>query len=624
MVEPATGSVTAPGGPHGVEGSAAEAFIETIHRWGVDTIFGLPGDGINGLMEALRVHQDKVRFVQVRHEEAAAFMASAYAKYTGRLGCCIATSGPGAIHLLNGLYDAKMDGQPVLAITGMTYHDMIGTFYQQDVNTERLFEDVSVYDERVMSGSQAEQLADLACRAALSKRGVAHVTFPNDLQEVEAGARRSKANIAEHSSSAYQPERALPTHEQLERMAEILNAGKKVAILAGRGALDAGDELEQVAEMLGAPIAKPLLGKAAVPDESPYCTGGLGLLGTAPSEEAMEECDTLFIVGSSYPYMEFLPQPGQARGVQIDLDPERIGLRYPVELGVAGDSRTVLRALLPLLHRNEDRSFLEKAQKGMRDWWALLDERGTRTETPMHPAVVAYELNKLLDDNAIISTDSGTNTTWAARYIRIRKGQMFSCSGNLATMAPGFPYTNAAQVAYPNRQCVALVGDGGFTMLMGELATAVKYKLPVKIIIFKNDVLGQIKWEQMVFLGNPQYGVELQPIDFAKYAEAVGARGFTITDPQECRATLAEALRHPGPVVVQAVVDPNEPPMPAKVKLEQVTKMAEALARGEPNRVRIGETLFRDKVDDLLAPGGHADGNGVVEKVKDKLRDIVE
>ena len=624
MVEPATGSVTAPGGPHGVEGSAAEAFIETIHRWGVDTIFGLPGDGINGLMEALRVHQDKVRFVQVRHEEAAAFMACAYAKYTGRLGCCIATSGPGAIHLLNGLYDAKMDGQPVLAITGMTYHDMIGTFYQQDVNTERLYEDVAVYDERVMAGAQAEQLANLACRAALSKRGVAHVTFPNDLQEVESGASRSKANIAEHSSSAYQPERALPTHEQLERMAEILNAGKKVAILAGRGALDAGDELEQVAEMLGAPIVKPLLGKAAVPDESPYCTGGLGLLGTAPSEEAMEECDTLLMVGSSYPYMEFLPEPGQARGVQIDLDPERIGLRYPVEVGVAGDSRTVLRALLPLLHRNEDRSFLEKAQQGMRDWWTLLDDRGTRTDMPMHPAVVAYEVNKLLDDNAIISTDSGTNTTWAARYIRIRKGQLFSCSGNLATMAPGFPYTIAAQVAHPNRQCVALIGDGGFTMLMGELATAVKYKLPVKIIIFKNNVLGQIKWEQMVFLGNPQYGVELQPIDFAKYAEAVGARGFTITDPKDCRATLAEAFNHPGPVVVQAVVDPNVPPMPAKVKLEQAKKMAEALARGEPNRVRIGETLFRDKVDDLLAPGGHADGNGVVEKVKGKLRDIVE
>jgi len=625
MVESAT--TTTKGGPQQTNGTAADAFIETIMNWGIDTIFGLPGDGINGLMEALRVHQDKVRFVQVRHEEAAAFMACAYAKYTGKLGCCIATSGPGAIHLLNGLYDAKMDGQPVLAITGMTYHDMIGTYYQQDVNTEALFQDVAVYDERVMAGSQAAQLANLACRAALSQRGVAHVTFPNDLQEVDAGADRSKANIPEHTSSAYTPERALPSQEQLRQMADILNAGQKVAILAGRGAIGAGDELERVAETLGAPIVKPLLGKACIPDESPYTTGGIGLLGTAPSEEALEACDTLFMVGTSYPYIEFLPKPGQARGVQIDIDPTRIGLRYPVEIGVAGDTKVVLQALLPLLKRNEDRAFLEQAQAGMRDWWALLDDRGTRTETPMLPEVVAWELDRLLDDDAIVSTDSGTNTTWAARYIRIKRGQLFSCSGNLATMAPGFPYTNAAQIAYPERQCVALVGDGGFTMLMGELATAVKYNLPVKIIIFKNNVLGQIKWEQMVFLGNPEYGVELQPIDFAKYAEAVGARGFTITDPKTCRATLEEALRHPGPAIVQAVVDPNVPPMPARIKPQQALKMAEALVRGEPNAVRIGLTLFRDKVNDFTAPGGHTDGaddESLLDKVKDKIRDIVD
>ena len=622
MVEPAT--KTTSGGPQEVSGTAADAFIETIMNWGVDTIFGLPGDGINGLMEALRTRQDKVRFVQVRHEEAAAFMACAYAKYTGKLGCCIATSGPGAIHLLNGLYDAKMDGQPVLAITGMTYHDMIGTFYQQDVNTEALFRDVAVYDERVMSGSQAAQLVNLACRAAVSQRGVAHITFPTDLQEKDAEDERSKKNVAQHTSSAYVPARPLPTHDELARLAAILNEGEKVAILAGRGALGAGEELEQVAELLGAPIVKPLLGKACVPDESPYTTGGIGLLGTAPSEVAMEGCDTLFIIGSSFPYISFLPEPGQARGVQIDLDPERIGLRYPVEFGVVGDTKTVLQALLPLLKRNDDRAFLEQAQEGMRDWWALLDDRGGRTDdTPMHPAVVAYELNKLLADDAIISTDSGTNTTWAARYLRIKRGQLFSCSGNLATMAPGFPYTIAAQVAYPERQCVALVGDGGFTMLMGELATVAKYNLPVKIIIIKNNVLGQIKWEQMVFLGNPQYGVELQPIDFAKYAEACGVRGFTITDPKECAATLAEAMRHPGPVVVEAVVDPNVPPMPARIKPEQALHMAEALARGEPNRVRIGVTLFRDKLQDYTAPDGTGD-EGLLGKVKEKLHDIVD
>ena len=627
MTEPTPAAVTV-GGPHEARGTAAEAFIETIRRWGVDTIFGLPGDGINGLMEALRVQRDAIRFVQVRHEEAAAFMACAYAKYTGKLGCCIATSGPGAIHLLNGLYDAKMDGQPVLAITGMTYHDMIGTFYQQDVNTEALFQDVAVYDARVMSGSQAAQLANLACRAALSRRGVAHVTFPTDLQEMDAREERSEKNVQQHTSSAYVSARPLPTHDELARMAAILNAGKKVAIMAGRGALGAGEELERVAETLGAPIVKALLGKDCVPDESPYTTGGLGLLGTAPSEEVMDGCDTLFMVGTSFPYIGFLPRPGQARGVQIDLDPERIGLRYPVEIGVVGDTKTVLQALLPLLERNKDRAFLEQAQAGMNEWWALLDDRGGRTDdTPMHPAVVAHELNKLLADDAIISTDSGTNTTWAARYLRVKRDQRFSCSGNLATMAPGFPYTIAAQIAYPERQCVALVGDGGFTMLMGELATVAKYNLPVKIIIIKNNVLGQIKWEQMVFLGNPQYGVELQPIDFAKYAEACGIRGFTITDPKQCGATLAEALRHPGPVVVEAVVDPNVPPMPARIKPEQALHMAEALVRGEPNNVRIGLTLFRDKVDDFTAPGGQTkgdDGEGIIDKVKDKIRDIVE
>jgi len=617
-------AVAVPGGPQQVEGTAADAFIETIHRWGVDTIFGLPGDGINGLMEALRTRQERIRFVQVRHEEAAAFMACAYAKYTGKLGCCLATSAPGAIHLLNGLYDAKMDGQPVLAITGMTYHDLIGTFYQQDVNTERLFEDVAVYNERVMAGAQAEELANLACRAALGRRGVAHITFPNDLQEVEAGASRSPKNIAAHSSSAYEPSRPQPAPDELARMAAILNTGQKVAILAGRGAIGAGDELERVAETLGAPIVKALLGKGAVPDTSPYTTGGIGLLGTAPSEEVFAGCDTLLIVGSSFPYIEYLPKPGQARGVQIDLDPERIGLRYPVEFGLVGDARATLAALLPLLKRNEDRSFLQAAQDSMRDWRVLLADRGTRPDTPMKPQVVAYELNQLLADDAIISADSGTNTTFAARYLDIRRGQLFSCSGNLATMACGFPYAIAAQIAHPDRQCVALVGDGAFTMLLGELATIKKYDLPVKIIILKNNTLGQIKWEQMVFLGNPEYGCELEPLDFARMAEAAGVRGFTITDPATCRATLEEALRHPGPAIVEAVVDQNEPPMPAKVKPEQARHLAEALAKGTPNNVRIGVTIFRDKIDDLLAPGGHADGDGIVDRVKGKLRDIVE
>lgn len=339
--------------------TAADVLIETLMDWGVEIVFGLPGDGINGVMEALRTRQDKIRFVQVRHEEAAAFMACGYAKFTGKLGVCLATSGPGGIHLLNGLYDAKLDGQPVLAITGLQFHDLIGTFTQQDVALDKLFMDVAVFNERVMGPTHVENLTDLACRTALAYRGVAHLAFPVDLQEKELKERqRSKRNVAHHTSHADARSARLPDPTELERAAEILNEGKKVAILAGRGALDAGDELEQIADLLGAPIIKALLGKAAVPDDSPYTTGGIGLRGTRPSQEAIEDCDTLLMVGTSFPYIEFMPKPGQARGVQIELDPKRIGLRSPVEVGLIGDSRSTLRELIPLLQRKQDRKFL--------------------------------------------------------------------------------------------------------------------------------------------------------------------------------------------------------------------------------------------------------------------------
>jgi len=579
--------------------TAADILIDTIHRWGVDVVFGLPGDGINGIMEALRKRQDEIRFIQVRHEEAAAFMACGYAKYTGKLGVCLATSGPGGIHLLNGLYDAKLDGQPVLAITGHHYHDLIDTFAQQDVDLDRVFEDVAVYNTRVMGATHVENVAHLACRAALSYRGVAHINFPVDLQEQEGGE-PSERNKAGKESSVFARAAALPSEEDLFRAAEVLNAGRKIVILAGRGALHAGDELEQLAEKLGAPIVKALLGKAAVPDDSPYTTGGIGLLGTRPSQEAMEECDTLLLVGTSFPYMEFLPGPGQARAVQIDLDPVRIGLRYPVEAGLIGDSRATLRKLVPLLIRNEDRGFLEKAQERMRDWRQLMEERGTRPDKPMKPQVVARELGKRLSPNAIISSDSGTVATWFARQIPIRRGQMCSLSGTLASMANGLPYTLAAQIAYPDRQCVAFVGDGGFSMLMAELATAVKYELPIKVIVIKNNTLGMIKWEQMVFLGNPEYGCELQPIDFAAVARAFGATGLTIEDPADCGAILDQALATPGPVLVEAVVDPFEPPMPPKITAKQAAKLAESLAKGEPNRGKIALTVLEDKVKEMV------------------------
>jgi pyruvate dehydrogenase (quinone) len=579
--------------------TAADVLIDVIADWGVEVVFGLPGDGINGIMEALRKRQNDIRFIQARHEEAAAFMACGYAKYTGKLGVCLATSGPGGIHLLNGLYDAKMDGQPVLAITGHHYHDLIDTYAQQDVDLDRVFMDVAVYNTRVMGPSHVEQVAHLACRSALSNRGVAHINFPVDLQEHEV-KEHSKRNIPGHTSKIFAALSGLPDEDDVRAASQVLNSGKKIAILAGQGALHATDELEQVADTLGAPIVKALLGKAAVPDDSQYTTGSIGLLGTKPSQEALEECDTLLMVGTSFPYIEFLPKPGQARGIQIDINPTRVGLRYPVEVGLIGDSRLILQKLLPYLSRKEERSFLQKAQDGMQEWRALMEERGTRDDKPMKPQVVAWELGKRLAPGAIVSCDSGTIATWFARQIPAKRGQKFSLSGTLASMGNGLPYTIAAQLAYPDKQCVAFVGDGGFSMLMAEFATAVKYELPIKVIIIKNNTLGQIKWEQMVFLGNPEYGCELQPIDFAAFARACGGIGFTIEDPGQCGTILDQALNTSGPVIVEAVVDPDVPPMPAKITLEQATKFAQSLARGEPNRSKVAWTVLSDKVRELI------------------------
>lgn len=581
--------------------TGADVLIDTIHDWGVDIIFGLPGDGIDGIMEALRKRQDKIRFIQVRHEETAAFAACAYAKYTGKLGVCLATSGPGGLHLINGLYDAKFDSQPVLAITGMQYHDVLGTFTQQDVDLDRVFSDVAAYSQRVMGPDHVQNVAELACRTALSYRTVTHVSVPIDFQTGELdGKWRSKRNKPHHVSEVFAAGAHLPNEHDLNIAASILNQGKNIAILAGQGALDATDELEQIAEKLGAPIIKALLGKAAVPDTSPYTTGGIGLLGTKPSEDAMNNCDTLLIVGSSLPYIEFYPKPGKARAIQIDLNPMKIGLRYPVDVGLVGDSRRTLQELLPLLRTNPNRGFLEKAQDGMREWWSLMQERGTRMDKPMKPQVLAWELGKRLSSSAIISSDSGTNTTWWARQIPAKRGQMYSCSGTLASMAPGLPYTIAAQIAYPERQCVAFVGDGGFSMLMADFVTCVKYKLPVKIIVCKNNVLGQIRWEQMVLTGNPEYGVELAPIDFAEFARACGGVGYRLDDPRECGRVLDDALAAKGPVIVDAYVDPFEPPLPAQITAEQAAQFAKSMAKGERYRGKIISTVTEDKVKEMV------------------------
>ncbi|MDQ6760930.1 MAG: thiamine pyrophosphate-binding protein [Acidobacteriota bacterium] len=582
--------------------TASDVLIDTIQGWGVEVIFGLPGDGINGIMEALRKRQDRIRFIHVRHEESAAFMACAYAKFTGRLGCCLATSGPGGIHLLNGLYDAKLDGAPVLAITGLQSHDLLHTNTQQDVELDKLFMDVAVYNCRIMRPNHVQNVAELACRTALSYRGVSHITMPVDFQEMPLNSKqRTPRNVPDHVSTVQARSARLPNEYDLRRAAGILNAGRKIAILAGQGALHATDELEHAAEKLGAPVIKALLGKAALPDDSPYTTGSIGLLGTKPSVDALENCDTLLIVGSSFPYIEFYPKPGQARAVQIDLDPARIGNRFPVEVGLVGDSARTLQALLPLVQRNPNRSFLEEAQSGMRDWWKLMEKRGTATSTPMKPQVVAWELGKRLASTALVSCDSGTIATWFARQIPVKRGQAHTISGNLASMACGLPYAIAAQVAYPDRQSVAFVGDGGFTMLMGEIATAVKYQLPIKVIIIKNNSLGQIKWEQIAFLGNPEFACDLNPnIDFAAFARACGAAGFTIQDPGDCGRILDQALSMPGPVVVEAIVDPNEPPMPAKITAEQALHFSESLAKGTKDSAKIMKTVIGNKIREVV------------------------
>jgi pyruvate dehydrogenase (quinone) len=577
----------------------ADIVAEALIDWNVRVVFGLPGDGINGFIEALRQRQDKIKFVLVRHEESAAFMACAYAKYTKELGACVATSGPGAIHLLNGLYDAKLDSTPVIAITGSTYSDLMGSNYQQDVNLLQLFSDVAVYNNMINGPEHAEMAVDLACRTALGRRGVSHLTIPIDVQEKRLKGKYSRHKVPGHTSDAF-TSGSIPNQESLKKAAEILNIGHKVVILVGQGALSASDEVNAVCERLAAPVVKALLGKAVVPDNSPYSLGGIGLLGTEPASDAMDEADTLLMVGTSFPYIDYLPKPGQAKGIQIDILPEKIGLRYPVDIGLVGDAKLTLAALLPLLQQKHDDHFLKAKQQAMKSWISLLEEQSTRTDKPIKPQVVAAAVSEELEDDAIISVDSGTITSWAARYINIRKGMKFSLSGTLASMACGLQYAIAAQIAFPKRQSVAFVGDGGFTMLMSEFATAVQYNLPIKVVILKNNTLGMIRWEQMAFLGNPEFGVEFTPIDFVRFAEACGGKGYSIREPSEVGSVLHEAMAQKIPTIIEAYVDPFDPPMPPKVEMEFVRKLAESFAKGQPYATRIGLTLYRNQVHERL------------------------
>ena len=575
--------------------NGAQLLIDALIAWGVDTIFGMPGDGINGVMEAIHERDDKVRFIQVRHEESAALAACAHAKWTQTLGCCLATTGPGGIHLLNGLYDAKFDKAPVIAVTGLPYHDLIDTFTQQDVDLGKLFSDVAVYSTRIMSAAHVDNAASLACRMALTQRAVAHVSIPVDVQEERLeDVQPSARNVAHHVSFAKTDGQRVPDKESLERALEILNRGERIAILAGQGALDAREELLELAELLGAPIVKALLGKTVVPDDHPLTTGGIGLLGTRASHETFEECDTLLIVGSTFPYVEYYPKPGQARGVQIDRDASRIGLRFPVEAGLVGDARTTLRALIARTRAHGDRSFLKLAQQRKREWDELLEKSADSARGRLTPDRLARDFGLRLADDALVAWDSGHNTGVLARYVKARPDQRFAGSGMLATMGCALPYAIAASLAFPDRQVTAFTGDGGLTMLLGELATIVRYQLPIKIVVMKNNTLGQIKWEQLMFLGNPEYECALQPVDFVKVAQAFGIPGFRAASESDLAAALDGAFAHPGAALVEATVDPNEPLLPAKRIPKYADNLQKALQRGTAGAEDIRAALRRE------------------------------
>lgn len=585
--------------------TTSDLIVERLLEWGIDTCFGINGDAVNGFFEALRTHSDHMRFVHMRHEENAAFAAVGYAKFTGRPAACVSTAGPGAVHLLNGLYDAEMDGVPVIAITGMTYHDVIGAHLMQDLDSDFLLRDACVFSERVMGPAHAVNATDLAVRKALAARGPAHLAIPIDIQSWTDDTNSAK-NPPGHTSTASQRQIPIPPRSDLERAAEVLNSCSRVAIVAGAGARGAGEELERVAEILGAPIVKAALGKDAVPDDSPLTTGGMGLIGTRPSHEALENCDGLFIVGCATPFHEFLPQPGQARGVQIDIDPSRIALRYPVEVGLAGDARTTLTELEPLLSRKSDRTFLEHAQQGTARWWDMLREQAQDDTVPMRPQTITWYLSELLPARAIVTGDAGTVTMWAGR-LRLRRGMNYSFSGTHCSMGSAVPYAIGAKIAHPDRPVIAMNGDGAMSMGLGELATLAQYRLPITVVVLRNDTLALEVWEQNALLGNPQYGCELSGIDFAKVAEGCGLRPFRIDKADQARDVLAAALEHDGPALVECRVDAYEAPYADTIKPAHADKIVAAYGKGEPQATTMARSLLQPERLEMSPAVRHAE-----------------
>jgi pyruvate dehydrogenase (quinone) len=565
--------------------------LHRLSEWGIYRVFGYPGDGINGFLGAFDRANGHPEFIQARHEEMAAFEACAHAKFTGEIGCCIATSGPGAVHLLNGLYDARLDHQPVLAIVGQQKRMALGAHYQQEIDLDSLFKDVSVYVHTCMEPSQARQLIDRGIRTALAERGVATLIFPEDVQESPAVPSPPRVHGAVYTSVGYTKPRIVAPDAELDRAAQILNDGQKVAMLIGQGAAEATDEVKEAADLLGAGVAKALLGKDALADDLPFVTGPIGLLGSKPSYDMMMECDTLFMVGTSFPYAEWLPKEGQARCVEIDIDARMIGSRYPADVHLVGDSRETLRALIPRLQRKIDRSWRQEIEDGISTWWDILDDRATQHADPMNPQRVAHELSKRLPDNAILTADSGSSTNWWARHLKLRPGMKASLSGTLATMGPGVPYAVAAKLAFPDRPVIAFVGDGAATMIgLLEMITAQKYqdrfldRNPTLIFcIFKNHDLNQVTWEQRVMAGDPRYpgSQSLPDFPFARYAELLGFKGITCDEDEGIGDAWDEALAADRPVILEAVVDPDVPPLPPHIKFEQARKMAHAILGGD-------------------------------------------
>jgi pyruvate dehydrogenase (quinone) len=591
--------------------TVSDFLVRRLRDWGIRRIYGYPGDGINGILGALNRAGDDPELIQVRHEEMAAFMACGHAKFTGEVGVCLATSGPGAIHLLNGLYDARMDHQPVLAIVGQQARSGLGGSYQQEVDLATLFKDVArEYVHVAMSPAQMRHLVDRALRIAMAERTVTCLIVPNDLQEEPAVPDPPRAHGTLHSGIGWSAPVVVPDDADLRRAAEVLNAGERVAMLVGAGALGASDEVIAVAEALGAGVAKALLGLAAVPDDLPFVTGSIGLLGTRPSWDLMTGCDTLLMVGSGFPYSEFLPEEGQARGVQVDIDGRMVGIRYPMEVNLVGDSAATLRALLPLLRTKTDRDWREEVEEGVRDWRRLMDERAMQDADPINPQRVFRELSSRLPGGCILASDSGSAANWFARDLCLRRGMMASLSGTLASMGAGVPYAIAAKFAHPDRVAIALVGDGAIQMNgMNELITIAKYWRTWRdprlvVLVLNNRDLNQVTWEQRAMEGDPKFEAsqDIPDVPYAEYARLVGLQGVRVESPEEIGPAWDAALRADRPFVLEALTDPDVPPLPPHVTLEQAKAVMASMAKGDPDRIGAVTQMLKEKVQELL-PG---------------------